>query len=101
MTKLPHETSEESILEGLIEEAGELIQAAAKRLRILRGESYTPVTREENFQNLKEELADVSLVSDVLIENLGKGDAGACLLKKEIEAIELEKGVRWVERLNK
>lgn len=60
------EMSEESLLEQLLEECGELIQAAAKRLRILRNESPTPVTEEENKAQLNEEAADVSLIINVL-----------------------------------
>lgn len=62
----PEEMSEESLLEQLIEECGELIQAGAKRLRILRGENPTPVTKDENLANLREEINDVSLCIDVL-----------------------------------
>lgn len=60
-TQIAERLSEEALLEQLIEECGELIQASAKRLRIIRGENYTPLGREANFEGLVEELADVTV----------------------------------------
>lgn len=84
--------SEECLLEQLIEECGELVQASAKRLRILRGESPTPVTEEVNKDALAEEIADVMLCMDVY--------KGKALCEKKIRTIYTEKLKRWTERLN-
>lgn len=86
----PEEMSEQALLEQLIEECGELVQSAAKRLRILRGESPTPVTLEENEKNLREELSDVEL----LIFIYGRKNVSSSL------EIEMTKYKRWRERLN-
>lgn len=85
------EMSEEAILEQVIEEAGELVQAAAKRLRILRGESPTPVTLKDNFGNLIEEMADVRLCIDVTTEKL--------MARHEVAEMYREKEERWENRL--
>lgn len=85
------EMSEEAILEQVIEEAGELVQAAAKRLRILRGESPTPVTLKDNFGNLIEEMADVRLCIDVTTEKL--------MARQEVSEMYREKEERWENRL--
>lgn len=64
--KTVEDLSESAILEQTIEEAGELIQACAKRLRIIRKENPTPVTINENRESMREELADVELCVEVL-----------------------------------
>lgn len=83
--------SEETLLEQLIEEAGELVQAAAKRLRIKRGESPTPVTIEQNKEDLIEELADVSLCARAVMNKLH--------INSKVMLIQDEKEDRWTERL--
>lgn len=60
------ELSEESLVEQVIEEAGEMIQVLSKRLRISRGENFTPVPKDVNFRNLVEEFNDLSLCMEVL-----------------------------------
>ena len=90
MQKLPSDLSEEALLEQLIEGCGELTKACAKRLRIIRGENFTPVTPEENERNLEEECNDVYLCIDVLSE------------KKHLlnHGIYIEKKQRWITRIN-
>ena len=83
--------SEDSLLEGLIEECSELIQAAAKRLRIMRGESPTPVTLAENEAHLIEELADAELNIQMIVKKLGA--------QSEVDTIYLDKLKRWEKRL--
>lgn len=51
--------SKEELLCQLAEEAAELSQAALKLRRILSGVNPTPVTRDEAFYNLLEEMGDV------------------------------------------
>lgn len=87
----PTDMSEEALLEQLIEESGELIQAAAKRLRILRGESPTPVTLEKNMDALIEELADVECCTFAYETKLK--------LRHNITTRYYEKMNRWTERL--
>lgn len=90
--KLITDLSEECLLEQLIEECGELVQAAAKRLRILRGQSPTPVTLEDNMEDLTEEIADVSLCIDAY--------KGKAVCEKNVCLIYLQKAKRWTDRLN-
>lgn len=56
----------EEILGQLTEECGELIQAAQKVRRALKG--TTPVSLEEAQVHLTEEIADVALCMDAIIE---------------------------------
>ncbi len=84
--------SEEALLEQLIEECGELIQASAKRLRIIRGENFTPLGKEANFENVIEELADVTVCMNAYS---WKADIDADHFGKLRES---KKG-RWLSRL--
>lgn len=86
----------EAVLEQLIEEAGELIQASAKHLRIMRGVNPTPITRGENIKNLEEEIADVQLCIDLTIQSLR---CDSVKTQKEIEFIKQQKLSRWLDRL--
>lgn len=88
----PVEMSEEALLEQLIEESGELIQAAAKRLRILRGESPTPVTLEKNMTAIIEEMADVECCTSVYETKMH--------IRHSITHSYFEKMERWNIRLN-
>lgn len=90
--RLISEMSEQALLEQLLEESGELVQAISKRLRILRGESPTPVTATANLKSVIEECADVYLCLDTVTEKLKINDA--------VEEIKHYKTLRWVERLN-
>ena len=78
------------LLAGLAEEATELAHAALKMRRVLDGRNYTPVTFDEAFANLKEEIGDVLLC----LETVGLAvDPEA--YRKDMDA-KLE---RWVNRL--
>lgn len=91
--KLISEMSEEALLEQLLEECGELVQVLAKRLRIIRGESPTPVTDKANLKGIIEECADVCLCIDTVIDKLN--------CKEAVLEIKNYKTLRWIERLNK
>lgn len=56
----------ECLLENLAEECCELSHASLKLARIMRDENPTPVTEEEAYENLKEEVTDVFLILDIL-----------------------------------
>lgn len=78
------------LLAGLAEEATELSHAALKMRRVMDGTNYTPVTFDEAFANLKEEIGDVLLC----LEMVG--------LTVELESYRKDmdaKLERWVRRL--
>lgn len=54
------------LLAQLAEEAAELSQAALKLRRVLDGKNPTPTTYEQALDNLQEEIADVTLILDIL-----------------------------------
>lgn len=58
--------SQEELLAQLAEEATELAHAALKLRRVYDGSNPTPVKRSVAFDNLREEIADVWLLLDVL-----------------------------------
>ena len=78
----------EEMLTGLAEESAELAQAALKYRRALFQTSYTPVGKDEAYERLCEEIADVLLYVDVLDVNIHR-----------VAEIENEKEARWLERL--
>jgi NTP pyrophosphatase (non-canonical NTP hydrolase) len=80
----------EELLALLAEEATELAQAALKLRRVYNGVNPTPVKHDEAYQHLKEEIADVRLVIDVL--GVGKDHMERCM-------IQANKLSRWVKRL--
>lgn len=82
----------EDLLCQLAEECAELGKAALKMARIYRGLNPTPVTRTEAFQNLVEEMADVTLCMEVLGLNTPE-------LLMNCGRIWEEKSVRWMTRL--
>lgn len=84
--------SEEALLEQVCEECGELVQASSKRLRILRGENPTPISRQGNLENVFEEMLDVRLCIEVLIFHYGQGSIDSAL--KEDAKLD-----RWIKRL--
>ena len=86
----------EAVLEQLIEESGELIQASAKRLRIMRGTNPTPITYKENTESLQEEIADVQLCIDLVIQAMNYDNTET---QKNIELTKQRKLSRWLERL--
>lgn len=75
----------------LAEEAAELAQAALKLRRCLTGVNPTPTPIEEAEANLREELADVRLVAEVL-------DRGT-RIQNQIDSIAAGKLGRWEKRL--
>ena len=82
----------EELLAQLAEECAELSKAALKLRRAYSGENPTPVTRAEAFDNLVEEVADVTLC----IEVLGLNSPEALY---NCGRIWEEKSVRWMNRL--
>lgn len=85
--------SEESLLAQCVEELAELSQVMAKRLRIMRGENYTPCSDAENYERLVEETADVILCLNVLNKKID-------ILRPKFEKIIEFKLNRWEKRLN-
>lgn len=75
-----------ALYEQLSEEAAELCHAALKVARILRRENPTPVSLEEAFNNMLEEVSDVQLCMAVLA------------LEPKQKIIE-QKMQRWVDRI--
>jgi len=61
---------EERLL-GLAEEASELSQAALKYRRALTKKNPTPLSEDDAYENLLEEIADVTLYMDTLYINTG------------------------------
>ena len=80
------------LLDQTAEEAAELAQAALKLARILRGKNPTPLTREEAWEHLAEELADVKLCMEVIETGWPNVEA----IADEIKAKKME---RWLHRL--
>ena len=84
--------SREELLVMLAEECSELSKAALKLRRVYNGDNPTPMTRADAYTNLVEEIADVTLVIEVLglnsVENL-----------YNIGKIWDEKLARWESRL--
>lgn len=96
LKKIFNKIEVKAVLEQLIEELGELVQASAKHLRIMRGRNPTPITREENIKNLEEEIADVQLCIDltILAMHLDKTKT-----QENIDFIKQQKLSRWLDRL--
>jgi NTP pyrophosphatase (non-canonical NTP hydrolase) len=86
--------SEAAVLEQMAEEAAELAKAALKLARIRRGENPTPVTEDEAYRALCEEMADVAVCAKVLMEYEPVRYGGLVLT-------EMEKMDRWRDRLGR
>lgn len=82
---------EPAVLEQLAEECAELGHAALKLARVLRGENHTPVTEEEAFRNLFEEVADVRVCLTVLADKYEE--------LWSTDSLEETKEERWVRRV--
>lgn len=82
---------EAAALEQLAEEAAELAHAALKMARIVRGENPTPVSKEQAYLSLLEEIGDVRLCVNVLQDTYGT------LYTSKSEGEKLE---RWRFRLD-
>ena len=83
---------QEELLAQLAEEATELAHAALKYRRTLDGTNPTPVKRSEALANLKEEIADVLLLMNIL-------DLDTPQISGEYIQIMLAKEERWAKRL--
>ncbi len=84
--------SKEELLCQLAEECAELGKAALKLRRVYSGENPTPVTRAEAFQNVIEEIADVTLCLEVLGYNEYE-------IQRNCGEIWAEKSSRWAKRM--
>ena len=83
----------EELLAQLAEEASALAQAALKLRRVYDGTNPTPVPKKDALKNILEEIADVSLVINMLGFNSDRNEA-ICM---EIMA---KKTDRWANRLD-
>lgn len=83
----------EELLAQLAEEASELAQAALKLRRVEDGTNPTPVPKEDAIKNILEEIADVSLVINMLGFNTARHE----VICREIMA---KKTDRWADRLD-
>lgn len=84
--------SQEELLCQLAEECAELGKAALKLRRVYDGTNPTPVKRSEAFNNLVEEIADVTLCLEVLGMNTAEVLYNCGKLWEE-------KSARWKNRL--
>ena len=80
------------LLAQLAEEAAELGHAALKLRRVIDGKNPTPVTYDEAYANLKEEIADILLLMNVL-------ELDTPQISGEYIQIMLAKSERWVRRM--
>lgn len=76
----------------LAEEAAELAKAACKLERVIRGTNPTVVTYDEAVTSLAEEIADINVVTTVLLDMLS-------VPYGRVSDIEPEKFIRWAKRL--
>ena len=73
MKEIIDKVGESAILEQLAEECAELAKAALKLSRVMRKENPTPVTVNDAFDNLVEEIGDVRLllrVTDFMYDSI-------------------------------
>jgi NTP pyrophosphatase (non-canonical NTP hydrolase) len=84
--------SREELLTQLAEECAELSKAALKLRRAYNGDNPTPMTRADAYNNLIEEIADVTLCIEVLGFNSPEN-------LHNIGQIWEEKLSRWEQRL--
>ena len=85
----------EVLLDQVIEECAELIQACSKLKRASCNNNYTPWTISKAKESIIEELADVKTAGEVLAYHLSDDDSA----KAKIEKISKEKLMRWMKRL--
>lgn len=84
--------TDEEILCQIAEEAAELAHAALKLIRAQKQTNPTPVKTQEAIENLKEEIADVTLVMDVFRTRNHITDF------EFIDMID-GKAIRWINRI--
>lgn len=82
-----------AMLEQCAEECTELAHACLKLSRKMRDENPTPKTKEECFQNLVEEMADVSLCIKLIVDDT------ASISPESIESWMMYKESRMKQRL--
>lgn len=80
----------EQALRQIAEEAAELAQAALKLIRVY--EHTTPVTEEDGFAGLVEEIADVNCCIHALFEKFPS-------VRRRVQDMEEQKACRWLARL--
>lgn len=85
--------SDTELLDQLVEECAELIQACIKLKRVHA--KLTPITENRARQNLVEELADVAVVHEAVARKV-LSDAE----QAEMGEIAAQKCERWMQRLN-
>lgn len=86
-------TTEESLLRQLAEECMELGQACMKMIRCENPDDYVKGSKDEIFNNLVEEIADVkNLMAMYQLKQF--------IFDGEVEQIRRKKMKRWYERLN-
>jgi NTP pyrophosphatase (non-canonical NTP hydrolase) len=86
--------SQRSILEQLMEEAGELIKAASKLIRTDSEDNPTPVSKEEAFHSLIEEWSDLGLCLEIYLRQIDTK-----LLTSGASYAPTDKAERWIRRL--
>lgn len=86
--------STEDIIDQMIEECGELIQACVKLKRAYKG--TTPVTVNDARVDLVEEMADVAVAHNVMM-------FGVLTAKERLKVghVERRKLERWIDRIEK
>lgn len=85
--------STEELLAKLAEEASELAQAALKLRRVEDGNNPARISKEDAIKNMLEEIADVSLVINLLGFNTAKSE-------EVCREIMVEKTDRWANSLD-
>lgn len=90
------QTPETACLYQLAEEASELAQAALKLARIKNRVIFTPVSEEEAFEHLNEELADVLNCFYILTYVNGRNYD---VFRETVERISCGKLDRWARRI--
>ena len=83
-----------AMLEQTAEECSELSKACLKMARLIRGENKVYKTKQELYDNLVEEAADVKICLDELIE-------GLLIFRNDFDNKVVDKQLRKTERLRK
>lgn len=84
--------SDPELLAQLAEEAAELAQAALKMRRVMDGSNPTPVTPQQAYDTILEEICDVETCVAALLYNTPT----AVKVRADLRAVKLE---RWAGRL--
>ena len=92
MKEIIDKVGESAILEQLAEECAELAKAALKLSRVMRKENPTPVTVNDAFDNLVEEIGDLRLllrVTDFMYDGIPTQDMEEYKLRRWENRIKL------------